>query len=197
MKRLVDVVLSLFALLVFRPLIAVTAILVRWRLKSPILFRQRRPGIHGKPFYLVKFRTMVDHRDESDNAERLTRFGRFLRATSLDELPELWNVFRGEMSLIGPRPLLMQYLPLHSREQMRRLEVLPGITGWAQVNGRNNLSWENRFVLDVGYVDHRLLWLDAKMVLLTILQVIRRDGITAVGEATMPRFTGSKASDGL
>ncbi len=201
MKRLIDVVLSFLALLLLLPVMIVIAVLVRWRLGSPVFFRQQRPGLHGKPFYLVKFRTMLDEFDSCDvnpsDAERLTRFGRLLRATSLDELPELWNVLRGDISLIGPRPLLMEYLPLYSADQMRRHEVLPGITGWAQVNGRNSLSWEDRFELDAWYVDNRSFWLDTKIVFLTIRQVFRRDGISAAGEVSMPKFTGSKATDGL
>ena len=172
------------------------AILVRWRLGSPVFFRQQRAGFEGRPFCLIKFRTMSITEEvsgESQNdAVRLTQLGQLLRATSLDELPELWNVFRGEMSIVGPRPLLMDYLPLYSTEQKRRHDVLPGLTGWAQVNGRNRLSWEERFVHDVWYVDTSSLWLDMKIVLLTILKVFRRDGISADGEATMSRFTGSK-----
>ncbi len=172
------------------------AILVRWKLGSPVFFRQQRAGLHGKPFALIKFRTMQVTQGVSGvykiDAERLTRFGQVLRATSLDELPELWNVFRGEMSLVGPRPLLMDYLPLYTVEQQRRHDVMPGITGWAQVNGRNRMSWEERFAHDVWYVDNRSFWLDMKIVLLTILKVFRRDGISADGEATMPRFTGSR-----
>jgi lipopolysaccharide/colanic/teichoic acid biosynthesis glycosyltransferase len=201
MRRLIDVVVSFAAILVFLPLMAVIAVLVRGHFGSSVFFRQQRPGLHGEPFELVKFRTMLDDHvsgdDSQTDAERLTRFGQFLRSTSLDELPELWNVLRGDMSLVGPRPLLTEYLPLYSAEQMRRHEVLPGITGWAQVNGRNRLSWEDRFALDVWYVDNRSFRLDTKIILLTILQVFRRDGISAVGEATMPRFTGSKVSDGL
>ena len=201
MKRFIDVVLSFSVLLVLLlPMIGI-AILVRWRLGSPIFFRQQRAGMHANPFSLVKFRTMqVEHCDvekDQNDAERLTRFGRMLRATSLDELPELWNVVLGDMSLIGPRPLLMEYLPLYNSEQRRRHEVRPGITGWAQVNGRNSLSWEDRFALDVWYVDNRSFWLDTKIFFLTMRQVFRRDGINAAGEATMPKFTGSKATDRL
>lgn len=201
MKRLFDVVLSLSLFLLLLPVLIIIAVLVRWQLGSPILFRQQRAGFHGKPFWLVKFRTMLDERHSTDgsrsDAARLTRFGRLLRSTSLDELPELWNVLRGDISLIGPRPLLVEYLPLYSAEQMRRHEVLPGMTGWAQVNGRNSLSWEDRFALDVWYVDNQSFWLDTRIMFLTILQVFRREGINAEGEATMPRFTGSKATDGL
>jgi lipopolysaccharide/colanic/teichoic acid biosynthesis glycosyltransferase len=169
---------------------------VRRKLGSPVFFRQTRPGLHGRPFEMVKFRTMTDARGDDGNllsdAERLTAFGRFLRASSLDELPELWNVLKGDMSLVGPRPLLMEYLPLYSPEQARRHEVRPGITGWAQVNGRNALSWDDKFKLDVWYVDHRSLWLDVKILWLTVKKVLVREGISAAGEATMSKFTGSK-----
>ncbi|WP_440112839.1 sugar transferase [Acidovorax sp. BL-A-41-H1] len=196
MKRLFDLLLSFGLLLVLAlPLLLLWG-LVRYKLGSPVLFRQVRPGLHGRPFMMVKFRTMTDERGTDGemlpDAQRLTPFGRFLRATSLDELPELWNVLRGEMSLVGPRPLLMEYLPLYSPEQARRHEVRPGITGWAQVNGRNALSWEERFKLDVWYVDHRSLWLDLRILWLTVREVIVREGISAQGEATMPRFTGNK-----
>jgi len=200
MKRLIDIIVSLVALLVLLPLMIGIVILVRWQLGGPVFFCQQRAGLHGAPFRLIKFRTMIDERDANganlNDAERLTHFGQLLRSTSLDELPELWNVLRGEISLIGPRPLLMDYLPLYSAEQMRRHEVLPGITGWAQVNGRNSLSWDERFALDVWYVDNRSCWLGTKIVFLTIRQVFRRDGISAAGEATMPKFTGSKATGG-
>ncbi len=196
MKRLFDLLLSIGLLLALAlPLLLLWA-LVRRKLGSPVLFRQVRPGLHGRPFMMVKFRTMTDERGADGellpDAQRLTAFGRFLRATSLDELPELWNVLCGEMSLVGPRPLLMEYLPLYSPEQARRHEVRPGITGWAQVNGRNALSWEERFKLDVWYVDHRSLWLDLRILWLTVRKVLVREGISAQGEATMPRFTGSK-----
>jgi sugar transferase EpsL len=193
-KRLFDVVISLLASLVFLPLLGVLALLIRLKLGTPILFRQQRPGLHGRPFTLYKFRTMTDARDNQGNllpdADRLTRFGSFLRATSLDELPELINVLKGEMSLVGPRPLLMQYLPLYTPEQMRRHEVQPGITGWAQVNGRNALSWEEKFALDIWYVDHLSLWLDVKILLLTLLKIVKQDGINQPGEATMTPFQG-------
>lgn len=197
MKRLFDLLLSFGLLLILAlPLLLLWG-LVRCKLGSPVLFRQVRPGLHGRPFMMVKFRTMTDERGADGellpDAQRLTSFGRFLRATSLDELPELWNVLRGEMSLVGPRPLLMEYLPLYSPEQARRHEVCPGITGWAQVNGRNALSWEERFKLDVWYVDHRSLWLDLRILWLTVRKVIVREGISAQGEATMPKFTGSKS----
>ena len=194
-KRLVDLGLALAALALLWPVLLCLAVLVRLKLGAPVLFRQTRPGLHGRPFTILKFRTMTDARDARGNllpdGERLTRFGRFLRSTSLDELPELFNVLRGDMSLVGPRPLLMAYLPLYSPEQARRHEMRPGITGWAQVNGRNALSWEEKFAMDVWYVDHRSLWLDMKILVLTVRKVLARDGISATGEATMPRFTGS------
>lgn len=194
MKRLFDLLASTMGLLLLALPLALLAWQVRRKLGSPVLFTQERPGLHGKPFRMVKFRTMTDARDASGallpDAERLTPFGRFLRATSLDELPELWNVLRGDMSLVGPRPLLMEYLPLYSPEQARRHEVRPGITGWAQVNGRNAISWADKFELDVWYVDHRSLWLDVRILWLTVRKVLVRDGISAAGEATMPKFTG-------
>ena len=197
MKRLFDLLASAMGLLLLAVPLAVLAWQVRRKLGSPVLFTQVRPGLHGQPFRMVKFRTMTDARDASGallpDAHRLTPFGRFLRASSLDELPELWNVLRGEMSLVGPRPLLMEYLPLYSPEQARRHEVRPGITGWAQVNGRNAISWADKFALDVWYVDHRSLWLDVRILWLTVRKVVVRDGISAAGEATMPRFEGDKA----
>ena len=197
MKRLFDLLLSLGGLLVLALPLLLLWVLVRRKLGSPVLFRQVRPGLHGRPFMMVKFRTMTDERGADGellpDVQRLTAFGRFLRASSLDELPELWNVLRGEMSLVGPRPLLMEYLPLYSPEQARRHEVRPGITGWAQVNGRNAVSWDERFKLDVWYVDHRSLRLDIRILWLTVRKVIVREGISAQGEATMPRFTGNKS----
>ena len=195
MKRIFDLVVSSLGLLVLGlPLLLLTW-QVRRKLGSPAFFRQVRPGLHGRPFRMVKFRSMTDARGADGqllpDAERLSAFGRFLRATSLDELPGLWNVLRGDMSLVGPRPLLMEYLPLYSPEQARRHEVRPGITGWAQVNGRNALSWDEKFKLDVWYVDNRSMWLDIKILWLTVRKVLVRDGISAAGEATMPRFTGS------
>ena len=179
------------------PFLGVLALLVRISLGSPVLFRQLRPGKNGKPFVLYKFRTMLDKRDGSgdllkDDA-RLTRIGRFLRSTSLDELPELFNVLKGEMSLVGPRPLLMQYLDRYTPEQARRNEVKPGLTGWAQVNGRNAITWEDKFKLDVWYVDHQSLWLDLKILGMTVLKVIRREGISEEGQATAQEFMGSHA----
>jgi lipopolysaccharide/colanic/teichoic acid biosynthesis glycosyltransferase len=194
MKRLFDLLASAFGLLILAVPLAVLAWLVRRKLGSPVLFSQVRPGLHGRPFLMVKFRTMTDERDANGvllpDAQRLTAFGRFLRASSLDELPELWNVLRGDMSLVGPRPLLMEYLPLYTPEQARRHEVSPGITGWAQVNGRNAISWADKFALDVWYVDHRSLWLDVQILWRTVSKVLVRDGISAPGDATMPKFEG-------
>jgi lipopolysaccharide/colanic/teichoic acid biosynthesis glycosyltransferase len=194
MKRLFDLLTSAIGLLILAVPLALLAWQVRRKLGSPALFTQVRPGLHGQPFRMVKFRTMTDARDASGtllpDAQRLTPFGRFLRASSLDELPELWNVLCGDMSLVGPRPLLMEYLPLYSPEQNRRHEVRPGITGWAQVNGRNSISWDEKFAMDVWYVGHRSLWLDLYILWLTVHKVIVRDGISAVGDATMPPFTG-------
>ncbi len=194
-KRLLDIVCASLGLLLFLPVLAAIACLVRVGVGSPVLFRQVRPGLHGRPFEMIKFRTMRDAQDAEGSplpdAQRLTRLGGLLRSTSLDELPELWNVLKGDMSLVGPRPLLMEYLSLYTPEQFRRHEVRPGITGWAQVNGRNALSWDERFRMDVWYVDNRSLALDLKILFLTILKVFRREGISAAGEATMSRFTGS------
>lgn len=185
----------MLVLAVFSPVIIVLCFLVYFKLGCPIFFRQIRPGKHGKPFIIIKFRTMLDSNDSNgvflSDAQRLTEFGRFLRSTSLDELPGLINVVKGDMSLVGPRPLLMEYLPLYSAGQARRHEVRPGITGWAQVNGRNALSWEDKFKLDVWYVDNRSLWLDIKILFLTVKKVFVREGISAAGEATMSKFTGS------
>ena len=194
-KRILDMLLAAGALLALSPVMAVLAILIRAKLGSPVLFRQMRPGLHGRPFQMVKFRTMRDafNADGSPlpDGERLTKFGRWLRGTSLDELPELWNVLKGDMSLVGPRPLLLDYLPLYNDEQRRRHDVRPGVTGWAQVNGRNAISWEQKFKYDVWYVDHQSLGLDAKIVGLTLRALLRRDGISAPGEATAHRFAGS------
>lgn len=195
MKRLFDFISALFGLMVLLPVTVVVAIMIRCKLGSPVFFRQIRPGKDGKPFRMVKFRTMLDALDAQGNplpdSERMTTFGQFLRSSSLDELPGLWNVLKGEMSLVGPRPLLMEYLPLYSKEQYRRHDVRPGVTGWAQVNGRNAISWEEKFKLDVWYVDNRSLCLDLKILFLTIKKVLVRDGISGEGEVTMSRFTGS------
>ena len=200
MKRFFDFTVAAVALLLLcLPLLALT-LLVRRKLGRPAFFRQVRPGLHGKPFEMVKFRSMTDARGPDGallpDADRLTPFGRFLRSSSLDELPGLWNVLKGDMSLVGPRPLLVEYLPLYSPEQARRHEVRPGITGWAQVNGRNAISWDDKFKLDVWYVDHRSLWLDLRILWMTVRKVLVRDGISAAGEATMARFTG-ESSKGL
>lgn len=195
MKRLIDIAGASVGLLLLSPLVAVAAILVRWRMGSPILFAQLRPGLHGRPFRMLKLRTMLDARGTDghllSDAERLTVLGRSLRSTSIDELPGLWSVLRGDMSLVGPRPLLMEYLPLYSAEQARRHEVRPGLTGWAQINGRNALDWDARFALDVWYVDNRSLWLDIKILFMTLAKVLKRDGISADGEATMSKFEGT------
>lgn len=196
-KRLFDILASSLGLLLLSPVIAIVAWQIRRKLGSPVLFRQVRPGLDGKPFEMIKFRTMRDAVDAQGNplpdSERMTPFGSFLRSSSLDELPELWNVLKGDMSLVGPRPLLMEYLPLYSPEQYRRHEVRPGVSGWAQVNGRNALSWEDKFKLDVWYVDNRSFWLDLKVIFLTLKKVVVREGISAEGEATMSKFTGEKS----
>ncbi len=196
LKRAFDIVVATTALAIFSPAIAVLAVLIRKRLGAPVLFSQKRPGLAGKPFRILKFRTMTDDRDPDGtllpDAARLTPFGKWLRATSLDEVPELWNVVKGDMSLVGPRPLLMEYLPLYTPEQARRHEVRPGITGWAQVNGRNAITWEEKFRLDTWYVDNQSISLDIRILVKTLSKVLRREGISADGEATMPRFTGSK-----
>ena len=199
MKRWMDIAGALCGLLVLGPVILLLAALVRVKLGSPVLFRQVRPGMDGRAFQMAKFRTMTDARDANGDllpdADRLTGFGQFLRSSSLDELPELWNVLKGEMSLVGPRPLLMEYLPLYSERQARRHEVRPGITGWAQINGRNALSWDEKFELDVWYAENRSLWLDIKILFLTVWKVVKRDGISQEGEVTMSKFTGSATRD--
>ena len=196
MKRLIDMFLAALALLLFSIPLLLLYWQIRSKLGSPVFFKQIRPGLHGRPFEMVKFRSMTDARGPDGqllpDADRLTPFGRFLRASSLDELPGLWNVLKGDMSLVGPRPLLMEYLPLYSPEQARRHNVRPGITGWAQVNGRNALSWDDKFKLDVWYVDNRSLWLDINILWLTVRKVLVREGISAAGEATMSKFTGSQ-----
>lgn len=196
MKRAVDVAGASIALVLLSPVLVAVAVLVRWRLGSPVLFRQVRPGLHGEPFELVKFRTMTDARGPDgellDDEQRLTRFGAWLRTTSLDELPELVNVLRGDMSLVGPRPLLTEYLDLYTAEQARRHEVRPGISGWAQVNGRNAPDWDEKLAMDVWYVDHRSLWLDLRILVRTIRNVVLREGIASEGHATTPRFRGSE-----
>lgn len=193
-KRAFDIAASASALIVLSPVLAITAHKVKKNLGSPVLFRQVRPGLDGKPFEMIKFRTMKDAVDKNGNLlpdnERLTKFGKKLRATSLDELPELWNVLKGDMSIVGPRPLLMEYLPLYNAEQAKRHNVRPGITGYAQVNGRNSLSWEDKFKLDTWYVNNQSFLLDIKILLQTVKKVIVKDGISAEGEATMTKFTG-------
>lgn len=195
LKRGLDVVISLVALVFLSPVILIVAILVRNNLGSPVLFRQVRPGLNAQPFEMIKFRTMRDAIGPDGHplpdAERLTRFGRFLRSSSLDELPEFWNVLTGEMSLVGPRPLLPEYVPLYSAEQSRRHQVRPGVTGWAQVNGRNAIGWDEKFQLDVWYIDNRSLLLDLKILLLTLLKVLRKEGVSAAQHVTMERFKGS------
>lgn len=194
-KRFLDILISILGLVVLTPFVFILALVIRLKLGSPILFHQIRPGLYGKPFTMNKFRTMTDAKNKNgqllSDEMRLTSFGRFLRSTSLDELPELWNVLKGDMSLVGPRPLLMEYLPLYSKEQIRRHEVKPGITGWAQINGRNGISWEEKFKMDVWYVDHQSFWLDLQILFLTLKKVLIREGINAQGEASMSRFTGS------
>ena len=195
MKRIVDILVSFFGIILLTPIFLLVAFLIRKNLGSPVIFSQIRPGIDGKPFKMYKFRSMKNAIDTSGNplpdAERLTPFGQKLRSTSLDELPELWNVLKGDMSLVGPRPLLMEYLPLYDKEQYRRHEMRPGITGWAQINGRNAISWEDKFKLDVWYVDNQSLKLDLKILLLTIKKVFIKEGISSSGEVTTSKFTGS------
>lgn len=195
LKRLFDFVLTLLVGLIFLPVIIVLAIVISSVIGNPIVFKQLRPGLHSKPFCIYKFRTMNNHKNGKGellpDAERLTAFGQWLRSTSLDELPSLWNVLKGEMSLVGPRPLLLEYLPLYNSEQTRRHQLKPGITGWAQVNGRNAISWEDKFKLDVWYIDNQSLYLDIKIILLTIKKVLCRDDINAKGDVTMPKFTGN------
>lgn len=196
MKRFFDILVSFFALVIFSPILVFLAWKIRKNLGSPVLFRQTRPGLNGTPFEMVKFRTMRDAVDANGNplpdADRMTVFGNKLRNSSLDELPELWNVLKGDMSLVGPRPLLMQYLPLYNQEQARRHEVRPGVTGWAQINGRNAISWEEKFKYDVWYVDNRTILLDIKILIQTVKTVLIKEGISAKDEVTMPPFKGSK-----
>lgn len=195
MKRLLDFIVSLIAIIILLIPISIVALIVRLTMGSPVVFTQKRPGIEGKPFYISKFRTMTDERDANGtllpDEDRLTTAGKIIRKLSLDELPQLFNVLKGDMSFVGPRPLLMEYLPLYNERQARRHEVRPGITGWAQVNGRNSISWEDRFELDVWYVDNHSFLLDIKILLITILKVFKREGISQKGEATMERFTGN------
>ena len=199
LKRLLDIVIASIALVLLSPLYFYVAHKVKKNLGSPVLFRQVRPGLHGKPFEMIKFRTMKDALDEQGNplpdSERLTAFGKMLRSTSLDEMPELWNVIKGDMSVVGPRPLLMEYLPLYNEEQAKRHNVRPGMTGHAQVNGRNAIGWEEKFKLDTWYVENQSTVLDFKIMLKTVQKVIAKDDISAEGEATMTKFTGSKSED--
>mgnify|MGYP000095940030 FL=1 len=197
LKRLLDIIIASIALILLSPLYAFVAYKVKKNLGSPVLFRQVRPGLHGKPFEMIKFRTMKDAVDEQGNplpdSERLTPFGQMLRSTSLDEMPELWNVIKGDMSIVGPRPLLMEYLPLYNQEQAKRHDVRPGMTGHAQVNGRNAISWEEKFKLDTWYVENQSVWLDFKIMLKTVKKVLAKDDINEAGEATMTKFTGTQS----
>lgn len=199
LKRLLDVIIASIALVLLAPLYAFVAYKVKKNLGSPVLFRQVRPGLDGKPFEMIKFRTMKDAVDEQGNSlpdsERLTPFGQMLRSTSLDEMPELWNVIKGDMSIVGPRPLLMEYLPLYSPEQAKRHDVRPGMTGHAQVNGRNAIGWEEKFKLDTWYVENQSIWLDFKIMFKTVHKVLAKDDISAEGEATMTKFTGTKTDN--
>lgn len=199
LKRLLDIIIASIALILLSPLYAFVAYKVKKNLGSPVLFHQVRPGLHGKPFEMIKFRTMKDAVDEQGNplpdSERLTPFGQMLRSTSLDEMPELWNVIKGDMSIVGPRPLLMEYLPLYSPEQAKRHDVRPGMTGHAQVNGRNAIGWEEKFKLDTWYVENRSIWLDFKIMFKTVHKVLAKEDISAEGEATMTKFTGTKTDN--
>jgi sugar transferase EpsL len=201
MKRLFDFSCSLIGLIILSPLLLLAALLIRMKLGSPVLFRQMRPGLYGRPFFVYKFRTMTDERDENGNLlpdeERITPLGQMLRQFSIDELPQLFNVVKGDLSLVGPRPLLMEYLELYSPEQERRHEVRPGITGWAQVNGRNTISWEEKFKLDVWYVNHQSFFLDIKIIFLTVYKVFKREGISQQGHVTIEKFSGHKAGKPL
>ncbi|HEF1856266.1 TPA: sugar transferase [Bacillus cereus] len=198
LKRMLDFTIGTIGVLILAIPMVIIAALVRIKLGSPVIFKQQRPGLHGKPFYLYKFRTMTDEKDEQGNLHsdylRLTSFGKFLRKLSLDELPQLINVMKGDISLIGPRPLLMEYLSLYTPEQNRRHDIRPGITGWAQVNGRNAISWEEKFELDVWYVDHQSFWLDMKIIFLTIIKVFKLEGISQKGHVTIERFTGENSN---
>lgn len=195
LKRFLDIIIASIALMLLSPLYAFVAYKVKKNLGSPVLFRQVRPGLHGRPFEMIKFRTMKDAIDANGqplpDSERLTPFGRMLRSSSLDEMPELWNVIKGDMSIVGPRPLLMEYLPLYNEEQAKRHQVRPGMTGYAQVNGRNAISWDEKFKLDTWYVENQSIWLDFKIMLRTVKKVLAKDDISAEGEATMSKFTGN------
>ncbi|MEQ1174556.1 sugar transferase [Acinetobacter lwoffii] len=199
LKRLLDIIIASSALIILSPLYLYVAYKVRKNLGSPVIFRQVRPGLHGKPFEMIKFRTMTDERDPEDNLlpneQRLPRFGKMLRATSLDEMPELWNVIKGDMSIVGPRPLLMDYLPLYNEQQAKRHNVRPGMTGYAQVNGRNSISWEEKFKLDTWYVENQSIWLDFKIMFQTVKKVLVKEGINQSEEVTMTRFMGNKKDE--
>lgn len=196
MKRIFDIIISALGLVIASPILAIVSLMIWLTMGRPIIFKQMRPGLKGEPFQMIKFRTMNDAKDASGrvlpDAQRLAFVGKLLRSTSVDELPELWNVLKGDMSLVGPRPLLMEYLPLYTSEQNRRHEVRPGVTGWAQINGRNELGWDEKFALDVWYVDHGNFWLDLRIMCLTVVKIFKREGISGVGEVTMTRFEGSK-----
>ncbi|MFC2947719.1 sugar transferase [Virgibacillus sediminis] len=195
MKRIFDVMVSTICLIIALPVLLITSVVIRMKLGSPVIFRQQRPGLYGKPFNIYKFRTMTDQRDKSGELlpdhVRLTKTGKIIRKLSLDELPQLFNVLKGDISLVGPRPLLMEYLDLYTTEQARRHDVRPGITGWAQVNGRNAISWEEKFQLDIWYVDHQSFWLDMKILFLTVLKVFKSEGIQQDGQTTMEKFKGT------
>jgi sugar transferase EpsL len=195
-KRIFDLILALVSLIIFSPVLLIVSIFVCLNMGSPIFFRQSRPGLMGKPFEMIKFRTMLNKYDDEgkliDDKDRLTAFGKFLRSTSIDELPELWNVIKGEMSIVGPRPLLIEYLPLYSEFQFQRHNVKPGITGWAQINGRNSIDWNKRFDHDVWYVENHTLWVDIKILFLTLKKVLKSEGITETNSATMTKFRGNK-----
>lgn len=194
-KRIFDLTLAVVLLMVLSPVLVVIALVLYLKLGCPVLFRQQRPGLHGNPFVICKFRSMTDVKDKEglmlQDSERLSNIGKWLRSVSIDELPELWNVIKGDMSFVGPRPLLVEYLPLYSPEQSRRHEVRPGITGWAQINGRNAISWEEKFKLDIWYVDQRSLWLDIKILYMTFWHLLKQEGVHAENNVTMPKFTGS------
>ena len=193
-KRLFDIVVAGASLIVLAPILLLVALLIRTKLGKPIFYRQTRPGLHGKPFEILKFRSMLEAYDENGdplpNAQRMTSFGQFLRSASLDELPELWNILKGDMSIVGPRPLLMEYIPLYSKQQRRRHDVPPGLTGWSQINGRNAISWEEKFELDVWYVENASFLLDLKIIVMTLIKLLRRDGISHAGDVAMPRYKG-------
>lgn len=201
MKRVFDFFVSLLALIILSPIIGITALLIRFKIGSPVLFKQQRPGLNGKPLCVYKFRSMTDERDENGELLpddiRLTSLGKVIRKLSLDELPQLWNVFKGDMSFVGPRPLLVEYLPLYNERQARRHDVRPGITGWAQVNGRNAISWEEKFELDVWYVENRSFWLDMKILFMTVVKVFKSEGISQDGQATMTKFEGNNGGKHL